>query len=135
MDTQTLIQEFLASPVFAVVGASTNREKYGNKVLRSYLQRGRTVHCVHPSETAIEGVPCVRSIRDLPEGVEALSIITPPPITERIVREAAEKGIRRLWMQPGAESPAALKLCEELGLSVIAGGPCVLVLLGFRETR
>jgi len=135
MDTQTLIQEFLASPVFAVVGASTNREKYGNKVLRSYLQRGRAVHCVHPSETAIEGVPCVRSIGDLPDGVEALSIITPPPITERIVREAADKGIRRLWMQPGAESPAALKLCEELGLAVIAGGPCVLVLLGFRETR
>lgn len=133
MDTHERIKDFLAGEVFAVVGASKNRQKYGNKVLRSYLQRGRTVHCVHPSESEIEGVPCVRSVLDLPDDVHGLSIITPPPVTERIVRDAANKGLRRLWMQPGAESRAALELADELGLSVIAGGPCVLVLLGFRE--
>jgi predicted CoA-binding protein len=133
MDTQEKIKAFLAGAPHAVVGASTRRDKYGNKVLRSYLQRGRPVHCVHPTEVEIEGVPCVRSIAELPDGVHGLSIITPPPVTERVVREAAEKGIRRLWMQPGAESRVALDLAAELGLDVIAGGPCLLVALGFRE--
>ena len=74
-----------------------------------------------------------RSIADLPDGVHGLSVITPPPITERVVEEAAKKGIRRLWMQPGAESAKALERAAELGLEVIAHGPCLLVVLGFRE--
>lgn len=133
MDTQARIKDFLSGAPFAVVGASTNREKYGNKVLRCYLQHGLSVHCVHPSEREIEGVTCVRSISELPEGVHGLSIITPPPVTERVVREAADKKITRLWMQPGAESRTALELAAQLGLSVIAGGPCLLVVLGYRE--
>lgn len=133
MGTSEKIKDFLAGAPHAVVGASKNRDKYGNKVLRSYLQRARPVLCVHPTEDEIEGVKCVRSIAELPDGVHGLSIITPPPVTERIVREAAEKGIRRLWMQPGAESDEALEDARELGLDVIASGPCLLVVLGFRE--
>ncbi len=133
MNSKQQIDDFLAGAPHAVIGASTNREKYGNKVLRAYLQHGRPVHCVHPKESVIEGVPCVASIAALPSAVHGLSIITPPQITEQVVRDAASAGIRRLWMQPGAESPAALKLAAELGLSVIAGGPCVLVVLGYRE--
>jgi predicted CoA-binding protein len=133
MKSRELIEQFLAGAPHAVVGASKDRSKYGNKVLRAYLQRKRPVYCVHPRESEIEGVECVKSIADLPEGVHGLSIITPPPVTERVVREAAEAGITRLWMQPGAESEQALEDAEELGLDVIAGGPCVLVVLGFRE--
>lgn len=133
MDERDRIEDFLAGEPFAVAGASKDRRKYGNKVLRSYLQRGRAVHCVHPTESEIEGVPSVRSVLELPDDIHGLSIITPPPVTERLVRDAATKGIRRLWMQPGAESRKALELAEELGLSVIWGGACVLVLLGFRE--
>ena len=133
MSATTAIQGFLDGAPHAVVGASTNREKYGNKVLRCYLQHGRPVHVVHPSEASIEGVAAVRSIADLPDGVHGLSVITPPPITERVVEEAAKKGIRRLWMQPGAESAKALERAAELGLEVIAHGPCLLVVLGFRE--
>jgi len=133
MDSAALIQSFLSGAPHAVVGASRNRDKYGNKVLRAYLQHGREVHCVHPSEAEIEGVPCVRSIADLPDGVHGLSIITPPPVTENVVREAAAKGIQRLWMQPGAESQRALDLAAELGLETIARGPCLLVVLGYRE--
>lgn len=133
MVVEARIQDFLAGAPHAVVGASKSRDKYGNKVLRAYLQHARPVHVVHPNETELEGVTCVKRIADLPDGVHGLSVITPPPITERVVREAAEKGIRRLWMQPGAESPKALFLAQELGLEVIAGGPCLLVVLGFRE--
>jgi uncharacterized protein len=132
MDTQQKIADFLAGAPHAVVGASLDRSKYGNKVLRCYLQAQRPVHCVHPREQVIEGVACVATIAQLPDGVRGLSIITPPPVTEDIVRQAADKGIQRLWMQPGAESRRALEIADELGLDVIAGGPCLLVVLGFR---
>ena len=133
MDSAAKIKDFLAAGPYAVVGASTVREKYGNKVLRTYLQRGLEVYAVHPREKVIEGLDTVPDIESLPDDVRGLSIITPPAITEKLVLEAAEKGIKRLWMQPGAESDKAIADAEALGLTVISGGPCLLVALGFRE--
>ena len=125
-------RDFLAGSVFAVAGASKDRAKYGNKVLRCYLQNGRKVYGISPKETEVEGAPCVPDVASLPEPVHGLSIVTPPPVTERIVEDAAQAGIRHVWMQPGAESAKAVARAKELGLDVIAGGPCVLVELGFR---
>jgi len=133
MDTKRQILLFLSSPGFGVVGASANREKYGNKVLRCYLQHARRVTPVHPKEKQIEGIECVASVSELPGEVESLSIITPPPITERIVEEAIARGIGNLWMQPGAESPRAVALAREADINVIADGSCLLAVLGFRE--
>ncbi len=130
---QDKISEFLAGDVFAVVGASNDRWKYGNKVLRCYLQNGRKPIPVNPNATTVEGIAAVPDLASLPEPVHGASIITPPDVTERIVEEAAAAGITRLWMQPGAESDRAIERAEELGLSVIVGGPCVLVALGYRE--
>jgi predicted CoA-binding protein len=128
------IREFLAAGPWAVVGASSNRAKYGNKVLRCCLQNGKTpVYPVNPRAGAIEGLAAHPSLSALPEPARAVSIITPPEITEAIVDEAARLGIRRLWMQPGAESPRALALAEARGIDCIAGGPCLLVVLGYRE--
>jgi predicted CoA-binding protein len=131
--TSDAISEFLAGDTFAVVGASNDRWKYGNKVLRCYLQKGRKAIPVNPNATVVEGVAAVPDLASLPEPVHGASIITPPDVTERIVEEAARAGVTRLWMQPGAESDRAIERAEELGLSVIAGGPCVLVALGFRD--
>jgi hypothetical protein len=64
---------------------------------------------------------------------ESLSIITPPIVTEQIVDDAIAAGVKHLWMQPGAESEAAIEKAKAAGLTVISGGPCVLVVLGFRE--
>ena len=133
MDLQQRIDDFLAQGPWAVAGASKNRAKYGNKVLRCYQQHGREVYAVNPHEREIEGAACFASVSALPSDVAALSVITPPAVTERIVREAAQRGIGKLWMQPGAESAEAIDLADELGLSVIAGGPCLLVVLGYRE--
>jgi predicted CoA-binding protein len=133
MEMAERIKDFLTGGPYAVVGASTVREKYGNKVLLCYLQNGHEVFAVHRNEPVIEGVKTVPDIASLPKGVRGLSIITPPAITEKLVVEAAAAGIKRLWMQPGAESPAAIAKAEELGLSVIAGGPCLLVVMGYRE--
>jgi predicted CoA-binding protein len=125
------IEEFLAGERFAVVGASNDRSKYGNKVLRCYQQHGLDVVAVHPTLKQVEGAVCVPDLASLPEPVHGVSIITPPPVTERIVEDAHEAGITRVWMQPGAESQAAIERCKELGIDVIARGPCILVELGF----
>ena len=127
------IEQFLSGKVFAVAGASTDRSKYGNKVLRSYQQAGRKVFAVHPREKTIEGAPGFATLAELPEKIDGLSIVTPPAVTEKLVEEAAAAGVRRLWMQPGAESPAAIARAQALGLDVIAGGPCLLVALRFQE--
>lgn len=127
------IERFLAAKAFGVVGASTNRDKYGNKCLRCYQQNGRRAVPVNPKEKVIEGVSAVASVRELPADVEALSIITPPPVTEKVVEEAIAHGIKHLWMQPGAESPQAIARAEAAGLNVIGDGSCLLVALGYSE--
>jgi predicted CoA-binding protein len=127
------IERFLDSPAFGVVGASPHRHKYGNKVLRCYQQNGRRAIPVNPHEREVEGSACVASVLDLDEDVRSISVITPPPVTERVVDEAIRKGIRNLWMQPGAESERAVAACEAAGINVIADGSCVLVVLGYRE--
>jgi predicted CoA-binding protein len=128
------IRAFLEAGPWAVVGASNDRSKYGNKVLRCYQQDGRApVYPVNPRETEIEGLPAYRDLASAPALPRAASIITPPQVTEVIVDDAIRLGIGHLWMQPGAESPRAIERAEDAGISVIAGGPCLLVVLGYRE--
>ena len=127
------IARFLESPAYGVVGASPRRHKYGNKVLRCYLQNGRRAIPVNPREDEVEGVSCIASVLDLPDDVHSISVITPPAVTERVVAEAIRKGIRHVWMQPGAESIKAVADCAAAGINVIADGSCVLVVLGYRE--
>ena len=125
------IPQFLSSNAFAVVGASNDRHKYGNKVLRCYMQHHKTVYPVHPSETTVEGLKAYLHLQELPDDVQSISIITPPAITEKIVQDAIEKHITNIWMQPGAESEKAINQCKQHGINVIASGPCILVELGF----
>ena len=131
--TDQLIQEFLEEGPYAVVGASTNRAKYGNKCLRVYQQHGLSVYPVHPTQEVIEGLQVYASLSDLPQPVHGVSIITPPQVTEKVVEEAGRLGIPYLWMQPGAESDKALQRAKELGIQTISGGPCILVKLGYDD--
>jgi predicted CoA-binding protein len=131
------IQAFLDGGPHAVVGASRSRAKYGNKSLRSYIQRGMPVYAVNPNCGAgetIEGLRAYDTVGDLPEPVHGVSIITPPHVTEQIVKQAITAGIKHLWMQPGAENDASVAAARRAGLSVIEGGPCILVVLGFRDS-
>jgi predicted CoA-binding protein len=127
------IAAFLAQERFAVVGASPDRAKYGNKCLRAVLQSHREVVAVHPRETEVEGVPAYPSLAAIPVPPQAVSVITPPRVTEAVLAEAASLGILHVWLQPGAEDAAVLARAAELGLDVIAGGPCLLVALHFRD--
>ena len=132
MATMATAEAFLSFERFAVVGASKDRSKFGNKVLRCYAQHQRAVTPVHPKESAIEGLPAVSSVGQLEAPTNtAVSIVTPPKITLNVISEAAQFGITHLWLQPGSEDAAVLQRCSELGLSVISGGPCLLTELGF----
>ena len=133
MSTSQAIEQFFSADAFAVAGASSHREKYGNKVLRAYLQNHKKVYPVSPHEKVIEGIPCMASVSDLPAEVTSLSIITPPHVTEQIVEQAIVKGIKNIWMQPGAQSPAAIENCRKHHINVIADGSCILVALHYRE--
>ena len=133
MTLQEKIDAFLAEGPWAVVGASTNRNKYGNKVLRVYMQTNRKVYPVNPRADEVEGLKAYPDLASLPEKVHGISIITPPAVTEKIVEEAARSGIKHLWMQPGAQSDEAVRRGEELGLNIIAGDACALVVMGYHE--
>ena len=133
MSTKERIDRFLSSAAFGVVGASVDRHKYGNKVLRCYQQNDRKVIPVNPREKEIEGLTCVAAIDQLPLEVKSISMITPPAVTEQLVPLAIEKGIENIWMQPGAESAKAVELCQQNNVNVIADGSCLLVVLGYHE--
>jgi len=130
MSVDEKVAQFLQSEVFAVAGASSKPEKFGNKILKCYQQKGYRVIPIHPQEKEIEGVACVANVTDLPAEVVSISVVTPPAVTEKLVVRAAEKGIKNIWMQPGAESPAAVAFCRQQGINVIADGTCVLIRFG-----
>jgi len=127
------LDQFFQSPGFAVVGASTDRNKFGNKVLRCYVQNHKKVYPVNPNATNIEGIECMHHVSDLPKEVKSISIVTSPDITNKIVEEAITHGIQNIWMQPGAESDVAIQKCKDANVNVIADGACILNVLGFKE--
>jgi uncharacterized protein len=133
MPEKERIKQFLAGKRFAVVGASQDREKYGNKVLRAYLQNKMDVLPINPTADEVEGIPAVADLTAVESSIDGVSIVTRPHVTEQVVKQALALGIKNIWMQPGAESQAAVDLAQSAGANVIAGGPCVLVALRYRE--
>ncbi len=124
---QESIDEFLAGSPHAVVGASADRSKWGNSVLRAFVKQERKVYAVNPNQTEIEGVPCFASISELPELPHGISVVTPPDVTTEVVKSALAAGVRHIWLQPGAESYEAVTAARGAGVDVIAGGACILV--------
>jgi predicted CoA-binding protein len=103
----------------AIIGASNDRHKYGNKAVRAFLQQGYKVYPVNITETEIEGLPAFKSIRDVPERPAMVSVYVPPNVLLNLLPEIAAKGCDELWLNPGAESDEVLAEAEGLGLNVI----------------
>ena len=116
---QELIKEFMAQKKFAVVGATDNAEKYGNQILHNLRDRGYEVYPVNPRLKVIEGNRCYASLSELPEKVDVVDFVVPPAATVTILKECLELGLDRIWLQPGSESEAAIKFCEENNLRVV----------------
>jgi predicted CoA-binding protein len=126
MASAQAIEAFLDNPSLAVVGVSRSGNGFGNSACRALRAKGYRVYPVNWSAPTVDGVRCYSRLSELPEGVNAVLVVVPPEQALGIVREAAAAGIRHVWLQQGAESPAVLRLGADLGLSVIAG-ECILM--------
>ena len=114
----------------AILGASTDRTKFGNKAVRAYAQSGYRVFPVNPREASVEGLSAYASIRDVPERPDVVSVYLPPPVTLKLLPDIAQRGCGELWLNPGAESDEILATAESLGLEVVQA--CSIVSLGLR---
>ncbi len=123
------MQAMLTATSFAVVGASRDPDKYGFLAYRSLKAAGKTAFPVNPMAMEVDGDRCYPSLSSLPQTPAVAVMVVPPAMTEAAVAECARLGITQVWMQPGAESAAAIAACHENGIRVVAGGPCLMVLL------
>jgi uncharacterized protein len=117
----------------AIIGASNDRRKYGNKAVRAYLQQGYTVYPVNPNETEIENLPVFKSIKDVPVRPERTSVYVPPQVLLKLLPDIAARGCDELWLNPGTESPEALAESERLGLNVVQA--CSILDVGVSPAR
>jgi hypothetical protein len=112
----------------AIIGASNDRAKFGNKAVRAFQRQGYQVYPVNPKEAEIEGLPAFKSIRDVPVRPDMISVYLPPAVLLKVLPEIAARGCGELWLNPGTESDEVLAEAERLGLRVIQA--CSIVGLG-----
>jgi hypothetical protein len=103
----------------AIIGASNDRTKFGNKAVRAFHGQGYIVFPVNPRETQIEGLTAFASIREAPARPDLISVYLPPPVLMKVLPDIAAKGCDELWLNPGTESPEVLAEAERLGLKII----------------
>jgi predicted CoA-binding protein len=112
----------------AIIGASNDRSKFGNKAVRAFRERGYRVFPVNPKESEVEGIPAYASIKDVPERPAMVSSYVPPRVLLKLLPDIAAKGCDELWLNPGAESPEVEAEAQRLGLNVIEA--CSIVAIG-----
>jgi len=103
----------------AVLGASSDRNKYGNKAVRAFRQQGYEVFPINPKEEQIEGLPAFKTVSELPLRPDKISVYLPPQVLLKLLPDIAAKGCDELWLNPGTESDAVVEEAERLGLNVI----------------
>ncbi len=96
------IEEFIGCDVFAVAGSFRKRSKYAYKVLLDLLEKGKKVYPINPKGGQVEGLQVYKDVKKIPARVGGISLVTPPEVTEKIVKQCKETGIKYVWMQPGA---------------------------------
>ena len=116
------------SKVVAVIGASNNRRKFGNRAVRAYLEQGYTVVPINPHEREVEGLKAYASVLDVPGTIDMASFYVPPDVGEQIIDEIARKQIAEVWLNPGAESDELIARARALSLKPIVA--CSIVALG-----
>jgi predicted CoA-binding protein len=114
--------------VVAVIGASSNRSKFGNKALRAFKAEGYTVVPVNPNEPEVEGIKTYASVLDVPGPIDMATVYVPPDIGITLLPQFEQKGIPEIWMNPGAESDELLVEAKRRKLNVIAA--CSIVGIG-----
>ncbi len=116
------------SKVVAVIGASSNRGKFGNRALRAFRQQGFTVIPINPNEGEVEGLKTYGSVLDVPGPIDMATLYVPPEIGEQVIAEIAQKGIAEVWLNPGAESDELIARAKALQIQPIVA--CSIVAIG-----
>lgn len=125
-NSRRAIETFLAQPALALAGASRSDRGFGSTALRALRAKGYRVYSIHPEADLLGGEKCYRHFYDMPKDVGGVLVVVPPLQAVAVVRDAVAAGIRRVWLQQGAESPYVLSVCRDLGIEVIAG-ECILM--------
>ena len=120
----TLLNE--GNPVIAIVGATDNPAKYGNRIYRDLKGKGYRVYPVNPTRDTIDGDPAYADLADLPETPDIVNYVVPPPRTLRLLKRAKELGLMRVWVQPGAESADVMAYLNDNGFDYMANA-CIMV--------
>ena len=113
------VADFMRQKVWAVVGASRDPEKYGNRILVALLEAGYDVYPINPGADEVAGRKAYPDLASLPVRPEVVDTVVPPMVTLQVVKEAIRLGIPRIWMQPGSESEEAIALAESNGIAVV----------------
>jgi uncharacterized protein len=121
------------SKVVAVIGASSNRSKFGNRAVRAFRQQGYTVIPINPNETEVEGLKAYASVLDVPGAIDMASMYVPPEIGRQVIGEIAQKGIAEVWLNPGAESDELIARARALNIQPIVA--CSIVAIGENPYR
>ncbi len=125
--TENGIKDFLREKnVFAVIGVSSNPAKYGHQIYKDLKEAGYVVYPVNPNIDAVSGDRCYHSLSELPEKPDVVDVVVPPKVTEKIVAECRDLGLKKVWMQPGSESERAISFCVQNGIKVVHD-VCVMV--------
>ena len=114
--------------VVAIIGASSNRSKFGNRALRAFRRQGYTVLAINPNEAEVEGLKTYKSVLDVPDAIDMASFYVPPEIGEQVIEEVARKGIPEVWLNPGAESDRLIARARALKIEPIVA--CSIVAIG-----
>ncbi len=124
MTLQTKTAEFLAQKRIAVVGVRGSKDDAANGIFRKLRDAGYAVFPVNPNTDTAEGVTCYPNVQAIPDGVEGVVIVTRPEITDQVVRDCAEAGVKYVWMHSGmgnSVSESAVQFCRKNGIEVIPG--------------
>ena len=119
--------------VVAVIGASSNRSKFGNRAVRAFQQQGYTVIPINPHEAEVEGLKAYASVLDVPGDVDMASLYVPPHVGEQVIGDIARKGIAEVWLNPGAESDELIARARALHIQPIVA--CSIVAIGENPYR
>jgi predicted CoA-binding protein len=118
----------VVNKVVAVIGASSHREKFGNRAVRAFKEQGFTVVPINPHETEVEGLKAYASVLDVPGPIDMASFYVPPEIGEQVIDEVARKKIAEVWLNPGAESEHLIARARSLSIQPIVA--CSIVAIG-----
>jgi predicted CoA-binding protein len=116
------------SKIVAIIGASSDRRKFGNKALRAFQHRGHTVIPVNPNEKEVEGLPAVASVLAISGPVDMATFYVPPDVGVRVLDDVARKHIPEVWLNPGAETDAVVARARALGIEPVIA--CSIIAIG-----